>query len=60
MPNPQTTPHNIAIKGGETGPVVGEGAESKVSADLKAGEYEYYCSVPGHEAGGMKGKLTVK
>jgi plastocyanin len=60
MPNPQTTPHDIGIKGGQKGPVVGEGGESKFSADLKPGEYEYYCSVPGHEAGGMKGTLTVK
>ena len=28
-------------------------------ANLKAGTYTFYCSVPGHEAAGMKGTLTV-
>jgi uncharacterized cupredoxin-like copper-binding protein len=27
---------------------------------LKPGSYEFYCQVPGHEAAGMKGTLTVK
>ena len=60
MPNPSPIQHNIALKSGPTGAVVGNGGVSKFSAKLKAGEYEYYCSVPGHEAGGMKGTLTIK
>ena len=28
--------------------------------NLKAGNYTFFCSVPGHEAAGMKGTLTVK
>jgi uncharacterized cupredoxin-like copper-binding protein len=58
--NPQTVPHNIAIEGGEEGEVVQGGATSEITADLKAGEYTFYCSVPGHREGGMVGKLTVK
>jgi uncharacterized cupredoxin-like copper-binding protein len=27
--------------------------------ELVAGEYEFYCSVPGHEAAGMVGTLVV-
>ena len=27
---------------------------------LEAGTYTFYCSVPGHEQGGMTGTLTVK
>jgi uncharacterized cupredoxin-like copper-binding protein len=27
--------------------------------NLKAGKYTFFCSVPGHRAGGMVGTLTV-
>ena len=60
--NPQANPHNIAVRGGgidEKGPVV-ENAVSEVTVDLEPGEYEFYCSVPGHVEGGMIGKLTVE
>ena len=33
---------------------------SKTFSNLKSGSYTFYCSVDGHEAAGMKGKLTVK
>jgi len=58
--NDASVPHNIALKGGPSGPVVQGGAVSKVSTTLKAGNYEFYCAVPGHEQAGMKGTLTVK
>ena len=63
MDNESSIQHNIAVKNGgidKKGPVVGQGGTSKFSASLEAGEYTFYCSVPGHEAGGMKGDLTVK
>ena len=63
MDNPANVEHNIAVKNGgidEKGPVVGQGGMSRVSANLKPGKYTFYCSVPGHEDGGMKGNLTVK
>ena len=62
MENPSALEHNIAVRGegvDEQGEVVGEGDESTVTAELEPGEYEFYCSVPGHEAAGMKGTLTV-
>ncbi len=56
--------HNIAIKGhgvNVKGKIVyGPTGISTVTATLKPGVYEFYCSVPGHEAGGMKGVLIVK
>jgi plastocyanin len=60
-PNESPIQHNIAIKpGGPVGPVVGSGGNSTLKVTLKPGTYTFYCSVPGHEAGGMKGTLTVK
>jgi plastocyanin len=61
MPNKSPIQHNIAIKpGGPVGPVVGSGGISEISFTAKPGTFEYYCSVPGHEAAGMKGTLIVK
>jgi plastocyanin len=55
--------HNIAVQGNgvdQKGPVVQGGATSKITVNLKPGTYTFYCSVPGHRAAGMQGKLTVK
>ena len=63
MKNPSLFPHGMAIKGNGVnvkGKVVQKGGTSTVSTTLKKGKYEFYCPVKGHEAGGMKGTLTVK
>ena len=62
MPNPSETPHNIAIDEPSPveGDVVGKGGVSQITAELPAGSYEYYCSVPGHREAGMVGTLTVQ
>ena len=62
-PNPSGTPHNIALEGGgldEKGAVVTDGGVSEITVTVKPGEYQFYCSVPGHKEGGMVGKLTVE
>jgi len=62
MENPSEIPHAVAIKGNGVdvdGKTVGNGETSTASTDLKAGTYTFYCPVPGHEAAGMKGTLTV-
>ena len=65
MPNEAPVEHNIALKDPSgkllvEGPVVDKGGESKAEATVKAGKYTFVCTVAGHEAGGMKGELTVK
>jgi plastocyanin len=61
--NPQSLGHDIAIRGNGVdmkGDIVSDGGVSTITiSDLKPGTYTYYCSVPGHEAAGMKGTLTV-
>jgi plastocyanin len=62
--NPSEVPHNVAIEdGGETvaqGETVTGGASGPASAELKPGEYLYYCSIPGHREAGMEGDLTIE
>jgi plastocyanin len=61
--NPAAIEHDVTIEqdGKEIAKsdLVSEGT-TDVTADLKPGEYTYYCSVPGHREAGMEGTLTVK
>jgi plastocyanin len=57
--------HNLTVQQGTSGPVLGatptfSGGTKTLKLTLKAGTYTYYCSVPGHRAGGMQGTLTVQ
>ena len=62
MPNPSPIRHNIAVRNGSPtlGPVVGQGGTSRFTKELEPGEYVFFCSVPGHEEGGMRGQLVVE
>ena len=56
--------HNVTVASA-SGAVVGatptfQGGAKTLSLNLKPGTYKFYCSVPGHRAGGMEGTLTVK
>lgn len=62
--NPQGLSHDVVIEdesGEDVGAteVIGEG-ETSETANLKPGEYTFYCSVPGHREAGMEGTLTVE
>ncbi len=63
MKNPSKIfPHDVAIKlNGKVhkGKTVGFNGVSKLTLTLKPGTYTFYCTVPGHAAAGMKGKLIV-
>jgi plastocyanin len=63
MENQSPVPHNVSIDGGgvdEEGNTVEQGGTSTVRAELRPGEYAFYCSVAGHREGGMEGTLTVR
>ena len=52
--------HDLAIK--ETGDKTKEiqpGGTAELKVELKPGKYLLYCSIPGHEAAGMKLSITV-
>jgi plastocyanin len=52
--------HDLVIE--ESGTKVAEcnaGGSDTGTVDLDAGEYTFYCSLPGHRRAGMEGTLTV-
>lgn len=64
LTNDSVVPHDIAVKGNgidsEPSKTIQGGETAELTVKLPAGEYVYYCTVPGHEQAGMKGTLTVK
>ncbi|HEY7453832.1 MAG TPA: cupredoxin domain-containing protein [Thermoleophilaceae bacterium] len=63
MDNPSDLPHAVEIEGNGVevaGETVMKDGVSKATADLKPGEYEFYCPVGNHRDAGMEGTLTVK
>jgi uncharacterized cupredoxin-like copper-binding protein len=51
--------HDLAIKGGARTELIQPGGEAELVVTLKPGKYTFYCTVPGHEAAGMKIDVTV-
>lgn len=53
--------HNFVVEeAGDTMVVeCAAGATETGTIDLEAGDYTFYCSIPGHRAAGMEGTLTV-
>lgn len=63
--NGSPLPHNLTFETAGTEKEAGAtktitSGSTSVTITLAPGKYNYYCSVPGHEAAGMKGTLTVR
>ena len=60
--NQESGVHDLVIKDipGFQLEVSGEGSDASGKVDLKAKEYEFYCTIPGHKEAGMRGTITVK
>jgi plastocyanin len=60
--NDSSLPHDVKLEGpgvdGEGTDTI-TGSSTSVTLDLQPGEYTFYCSVDGHRAAGMEGKLVV-
>jgi plastocyanin len=61
--NESSTPHDFVVeKDGEEiakTEVISESTDT-ATGTLEAGEYTFFCSVPGHRQAGMEGTLTAK
>jgi len=63
LTNESSLEHNVAVAQGSrqlgVSPTI-KGSETELKLDLKAGEYEFYCTIPGHRQAGMEGTLSVR
>src|SRR4029453_17947131 len=59
LPNPRPTAHNFSIDALNVSVDLPPGETKEIVVNAPAGEYEYYCNVPGHKQAGMVGKLIV-
>ncbi|MBJ7459652.1 MAG: cupredoxin domain-containing protein [Thermoleophilaceae bacterium] len=63
--NKSTTTHDVVVTGegdkelGATKQIT-ESSDTAELKSVKAGDYTFFCSLPGHEQAGMKGTLTVR
>jgi plastocyanin len=61
LTNIESGTHDLVIRGlaGFQLEVSGEGSKASGKVDLTKPEYEFYCTIPGHEEAGMKGTITT-
>ena len=57
--------HDLAITGGsvagpEKTPLLSHGQTAKLTVSLQTGNYQLYCTVPGHRAAGMLATLSIR
>lgn len=61
-PASATAPHAVEVEGEgveEESEVIDPGATTRLTVNLEAGTYEFYCPVGNHADAGMEGTLTV-
>jgi plastocyanin len=61
LTNEGSIEHNVVIEelGDEMILEAAPGQSDSAEVEFEAGEFTYYCSVPGHRAAGMEGTMTV-
>lgn len=65
LTNESPVEHDVALAG-SGGKILGQskkvtkGSADLTIKDLKAGTYQYFCTIPGHKQAGMVGELTVR
>jgi uncharacterized cupredoxin-like copper-binding protein len=61
LDNEGSLQHDFNIEDTDFATELLNGGESEtITVNLEAGEYVYFCSVPGHREAGMEGTLTVE
>jgi plastocyanin len=62
LQNSSPVSHDIHVEGNgvSTTSQLVSGGSASLTANLKPGTYQYWCTVPGHKQAGMEGTLTVK
>jgi len=61
LENIESGTHDLVIRGmpGFMLEVSGKGSTAAGKVSLTKKQYEFYCTIPGHEQAGMKGTITV-
>jgi len=61
LPNEGALPHNFSIDALSVDVDMAAGVtDASATVNAAAGDYEYYCNVPGHKEAGMRGVLTAQ
>lgn len=60
LPNEGVALHNFSVDELDVSVDIAPGATEEAVINAPAGEYEFYCNIPGHKAAGMYGTMTVE
>jgi nitrite reductase (NO-forming) len=60
LTNEGSTTHDFSIDALKISKALDVGQSADITINAPAGDYQYYCNIPGHKEGGMVGTLHVK